>query len=189
MWPSAAQSVVSGCGWTGTLWNVLTGALPPQLSPQDLSGAKTGCSRGPSPARSGRGNRTLLCTFSTSSSHFQCRQPKKQPKCPLFRAPGSRVSRGRLFTCSWRRFESQRASITGEEIDEACPSGPALQPPLCCWDSPSGLHHCLPPAAAYLGVWDGTQGRRAAAAGNRRPEAPLGPHAVFKVRETELGTS
>lgn len=61
MWPSAAEFLVAGC--TSTFWNVLTGALPPQLSPQDLSGAKTGRSRGQEPLYSGPGNRTPRCSF------------------------------------------------------------------------------------------------------------------------------
>ena len=61
MWLSAAEFLASGC--MSTFWNVLTGALPPQLSPGDLSAAKTGCSRGPKWLfAQGPGNRTLLCT-------------------------------------------------------------------------------------------------------------------------------
>lgn len=46
MWLSAVDFLVGGYGCMSTFRNVLTGALPPQLSPQDLSGAKTGWSWG-----------------------------------------------------------------------------------------------------------------------------------------------
>lgn len=46
MWPSAVEFLVCGYGCMSAFENVLTDALPPQLSPQDLSEAKTGWSWG-----------------------------------------------------------------------------------------------------------------------------------------------
>lgn len=42
MWPSAVEFLVCGYGCMCVFGNVLTDALPAQLSPRDLSGAKTG---------------------------------------------------------------------------------------------------------------------------------------------------
>lgn len=73
MWPSAAEFLVLGFGYMCVFGNVLTDALPPQLSPRDLSEAKTGWSWGQERLFTQRdGNRTqalMLLPLSPSAQH------------------------------------------------------------------------------------------------------------------------